>query len=110
MEQIKKSNELIDKQIKRTAYTDNHFFLFFTDDTFCVFRGCGWDERDVELMDEDFYTEPSSYNYKELHELGFITFEQKAEYATLFANQAKDEEISKELETLKKLKEKYPNT
>lgn len=110
MEQLKKSGDLIYRKIERTNYTDNHFFLFFTDDTFCVFRGCGWGERDVELMDEDFYTEPNSYNYKELHELGFITFQQKAEYDALFAKQERDKEISQELETLKKLKSKYPNT
>jgi len=68
---ITESEELLGKKIKRTDYIDNHFFLFFTDDTFCVFKGCGI--RDVELMDKDFKIKPTENNYKELHGLGFIT-------------------------------------
>jgi hypothetical protein len=109
MEQITESEELLGKQIKKTDYIDNHFFLFFTDETFCVFKGCGWDERDVELMDEDFGIEPNDYNYKELHGLGFITDAEKTKYEVELLKRKRAKEVQEEVETLKKLKAKYPN-
>jgi len=109
MKQIIESEELIGKQIKKTDYIDNHFFLFFTDKTFCVFKGCGSDERDVELMCEDFSIEPNDYNYKELYNLGFITDFEKTKYEVKLLKQKRDAEFKNEVETLKKLKAKYPN-
>ena len=76
---------------------------------FCVFKGCGWDERDVELMDEDFGIDPNDYNYKELHGLGFITDSEKTKYEVELLKRKRAKEVQDEVETLKKLKAKYPN-
>ena len=49
MEQIRNQDLVKGKIIERTDYLDNQFFIFFTDNTFCIISGCGWDENDVEF-------------------------------------------------------------
>ncbi len=72
MKQIKEENELVGKTIDKQGYADNTFALFFNDNTFAIFRGCGWDERDVELMGEDYNLEPNTSNCYDLKDIGVI--------------------------------------
>lgn len=95
MKQITKEEDLVGKTIVRTAYGSNIFLLEFKDREFCIFKGCGWDENDVELMDEAYNTEPSDWNYKELFELGIITQELAAKFSKqIEAKRAKDSSVA----------------
>lgn len=105
MKQIKEPIELVGKTIQRTAYFNNNYCLFFNDKTFCIFRGSGYDENDVELMDEDYDTNPSFFNMYELYELGFISKLEHYELSEKYKEVREQEEIAR----LKQLKEKYPH-
>ena len=73
MEQIKKDQDLVGRTIEKQGYADNTFALFFNDNTFAIFRGCGWEETDdVELMGEDYNLEPNLSNCCDLKDLGVI--------------------------------------
>ena len=110
MKQIIKDKNLLGKTVKRTGYTDNAFILFFTDNTFAVFRGCGYDEWDVELRDEPYSLKPTVSNALDLCGLGIIT---KEEYDKIHRdNKAsiKLYEKQKELEEYERLKLKFDKT
>ena len=110
MKQLKEASELLNKTIERTAYVDNVFCLFFTDKTFCIFKGCGWwDEKDVELLDEDFSITPNEYNIKELLSLGFISQSEADAAEKEIEEKYEKASEQKEIEQLKKLKAKYPD-
>lgn len=107
MKQILIKEDLIGKTIKRTGYTDNTFAVFFDDNTFAIFRGCGWDERDVELMVENYNLEPDRFNCYDLKELGIITQE---EYQKVWVDYKANQKIKEEKEEkiqYEKLKLKY---
>jgi len=57
MKQILEEDKLVGKTIKVIGHADNAFALFFTDETFAVFRG--WDDGSVELMDEIYSSGPT---------------------------------------------------
>jgi hypothetical protein len=109
MTQILESYRLIDKTIKRTAYIDNHFFLFFTDDTFCVFKGTCWEEGDVELMNEKYDITLNPYNVEELFVLGIITSEEAKNFKYKLQEKRTEEARLNEIKQLKELKAKYPD-
>ena len=105
--QIKEQDELTGKTIQRVAYTDNHLFFFFTDNTFCISRGCGWESRDVEIMYETYDTKPSDWNLEELKEVGIL--DEQTFNRLKFERQNRRGAIQKQkdLEKLEELKRKY---
>jgi len=109
MKQITEAEQLLNKTIERTAYIDNAFCLFFTDKTFCIFQGCGWDEKDVELLDEKFDIIPNGYNTMDLLNLGFITKDEADAVTKKYQDDNRQLVEQKEIEKLKELKAKYPN-
>lgn len=107
--QITSVKELIGKTIERTGYSDNEFFLFFTDKTFCIFKGCGYDENDVQLSEDLFNTEPNRFNVHKLLDLGFLDKDYTDEIIAIIAKKHNKEIRNKEIAQLKELKAKYPN-
>lgn len=108
MKRIISEEELVGKTITRTAYTDNKFFLFFSDNSYCIFRGHGWDENNVELSEEPFDTVPNGYNLHDLRVTGFIS---EDTYLQLIEERKKQDLEQKRLDDLEKLadlKRKYP--
>ena len=105
--QIKEQDELTGKTIQRVAYTDNRLFFFFTDNTFCISRGCGWESRDVEIMDETYDTKPNDWNLDELKEVGIL--DEQTFNRLKFERQNRRDAIQKQkdLEKLEELKRKY---
>lgn len=95
------------KTIKRTAYTDNNLFFFFTDNTFAIAKGCGWDERDVEITDEEFNLVPNDYNIDDLKEIGVLDAEQWQKLKSEKENKMREYNKKQELEKLAELKRKY---
>lgn len=83
------------------------FVLFFSDDTFAIFSGCGWEERDVELMEEDYSLDPNRHNTYSLLELGVI--DELTHEEMLRSCRAEQKIIDEERERLQyeKLKLKY---
>lgn len=105
MKQIKHLEDLAGKTISRVyepdlwqSELDNKFFIFFTDDTFAIIEA-GYDAW-IALDVYDYNITPSRYNYRTLRALGLID-------DSTFAELKQQDE--KEIETLKKLREKYPN-
>ncbi len=109
MKQLTKTNELIGKTIKRNAYLENKLFFFFTDDTFCIVKGCGWEEWDVELSSDEFNTEPSDYYLDDLKEIGLLEEEKYLQLKAELNKREKESEKKHELDKLAELKKKYPN-
>lgn len=93
MKQVKQGKDLIGKTIEKQGYADNTFALFFKDNTFAIFRGCGWEDRDVELMDETYNLEPNTSNCYDLKDLGIIN---EAEYKKVWDEYNEKERIKKE--------------
>lgn len=110
MEQIKSMTEMEGKTIKRTAYTDNHLFFFFTDDTYAIAKGCGWEERDVEISDETYNLEPNDYNLYELKKIGILDEQQYQKLQGEKEKRSKEVKQKRELEKLAELKRKYPDS
>lgn len=110
MEQIKDRTEMEGKTIKRTAYTDNRLFFFFTDDTFAIAKGCGWEEMDVEISDNTYNLEPSDYNLYQLKEIGILDEQQYQKLQGEKEKRSREAEQKRELEKLAELKRKYPNS
>jgi hypothetical protein len=109
MIQIIEPGDLIGKIIERTGYVENKFFVFFADQTFCIFSGCGYGDNDVELNDDTYNLTPSDYNHKELFELGLITEAQFNDYRSDLYKRDRKRTRENEIEALKELKKKYPN-
>ena len=95
MKQILKEKEIVGKTIKSTGYGDNAFCLIFTDKTFCIIKGSGWDENDVEFSDEEINLTPTLWSGSYLFGMGLITKEEE-----------KEAEEKEELENLKKQKKR----
>jgi hypothetical protein len=113
MDQIKIEKELSGKSILRGKEYDGSVYLFFTDNTFCRIIGCGWDEHDAKICDSDTYIELSIYDK---YNLGIITkdeldkaIQEEKDREEQKKQKRKVDKEKEELETLKKLKAKYPN-
>ena len=107
MKQLLKDKQLIGKTIQRTGYADGHYALFFDDDTYAVWRGCGWEGNDVELMDESYSLVPTISNAYELRDMGVIS---QDEYNEIHINYEANQEIRREqieLEEYNRLKQKF---
>lgn len=105
MKQIKHLEDLTGKTISRVYEPKinepdlgNMFFIFFTDDTFAIIETEF--ETWIALDNYDYNITPSRYNYRILKTLDLI------DDSTFVELKQQDE---KEIETLKKLREKYPN-
>lgn len=109
MEQLKDSNLLEGKTIGRTDYLDNKFFLFFTDKTFCIISGCGWEERDVELNYDDFNVEPNTRNYNDLKSIGLIDEATFFKFKELKEQENKKWRKQQDIKQLNELRKKYPD-
>ena len=107
MIQIKDEKELVGKVISRVASTYNKYFLFFTDETFCILEA--GDDASVDLDYQSYNLKVNRQNASELVGLGFIS-----KYAfdnIVREEQDRSEQIQRkrEIERLKELKKKYPN-
>lgn len=109
MEQIKNSDLLKGKTIERADYLDNKFFLFFTDNTFCIISGCGWEGHDVELNDDDFEVEPNIYNYDDLKSIGLIDEATFFKFKELKEQENMERRKQQEIKQLNELRKKYPD-
>jgi len=114
MKQILKEEEIVGKTIKSAKYGDNAFCLIFTDESFCIIQGSGYDENDVELSDDEIYLIPTDYNISNLLGMRLITPEE-AEIAKQKIEDKKKKDKSKgakkkresEYQNYLKLKAKY---
>lgn len=109
MKQIKEEEHLKFKTIKKTGYSYNKLFLFFTDDTFCIFSGSGWGDFDVEINNEDFETEPNTGNYADLKEIGLIDMPTFIKFENLRLKEMEERIRQREIDKLNELRKKYPN-
>jgi hypothetical protein len=109
MKQIVDQKELIGKTIVRTGDASERFFIFFSDNTFCVLESAGWDDHYVQLDTDIFNQQPAGYGNEDLLELGFITKEQDDEARRLYTQQLIDNKKNEEIATLKELAKKYPD-
>jgi hypothetical protein len=109
MEQIKNSDLLEGKIIERTDYLNNKFFLFFTDNTFCIISGCGWEEHDVEINDDDFEVEPNTRNYDDLKSIGLIDEVTFFKFKELKEQEIKEYRKQQDIKQLNELRKKYPD-
>ena len=109
MEQIKNSDILEGKIIERTDYLNNKFFLFFTDNTFCIISGCGWEEHDVEINDDDFEVEPNTRNYDDLKSIGLIDEVTFFKFKELKEQEIKEYRKQQDIKQLNELRKKYPD-
>jgi len=107
MKQIIEEKALIGKTILNTGYSDNTFMLYLSDDSFAIFRGCGWDSNDVELMDEKFPLNPTVSNAYELHDLGVITKEEVENVYSDYKEKIRKKKEEREKEEYERLKSKY---
>lgn len=107
MKQILKEEEIVGKTIKSNGYGDNAFCLIFTDETFCIIKGSGWDENDVEFSDEEINLKPTLWNGSYLVDMGLISKEEakEAEEKENEINLKKQKE--REYQDYLKLKSKY---
>lgn len=109
MKQIKNMEEIAGKTIARTAYSDNNLFFFFTDNTFTIARGCGWEEKDVEISDDDYDLNPNDYNLYELFEIGILTEKEYDNLREVKVKRNQEKQMQNELAKLDELKIKYPD-
>jgi hypothetical protein len=109
MEQIRNSDLIEGKTIQRTDYLDNKFFLFFTDNTFCIISGCGWDERDVEFNEDKFEVEPNTSNYDDLKSIGIIDEATFFKFKDIKEQKNKEYRKQQEIKQLNELRKKYPD-
>ena len=109
MKQIKNMEEIAGKTIDRTAYSDNNLFFFFTDGTFTIARGCGWEERDVEISDDEYDLEPNNHNLYELFEIGILNEKQYENLREEKEKRNQEKQTQNELAKLDELKRKYPD-
>lgn len=107
MKQILQDECLIGKTIKSTGYADNTYALFFEDETFAIFRGCGWDEKDVELMSDKFNLTPGQYNCDELLEIGIIDQEEHDKFWVGHHKKLKVEKEQEQRKLYEDLKAKF---
>ena len=107
MKQIIEQKDLIGKTIQKTGYADNTFALFFDNEEYAIFRGCGWDSKDVELMEDEYSLDPTYMNCYELEELGVITVEEKCKIYEDRELEVKKIKEAKEKEEFNRLKLKY---
>ncbi len=109
MKQLEEKEELSGKTILRIAYTENKFFLFFTDNSFCVIQGLYWgDDPDVEILSSAYSFEPHSQNYRELRDIGMITNEKVIEIQAMIKERDRLDLENAELRQLIALRKKYP--
>ena len=110
IKQLLTPEELIGKTIQRTKQSEDDYFVFFNDDTFCIFVPSGWEEKEVELEDSKFALKPNDQgNVRRLRELDFITEQEYLDFLDQNRKNIEERSRNQEIETLKELKEKYPN-
>ncbi len=107
MKQIIEEKDLIGKTILKTGYSYNRFMLYLSDECFAIFRGCGWDSKDVELMDEKFPLTPTVSNCYELQELGVITKQEMDKVYSDYKSKQQKAKEEKERQEYERLKSKF---
>jgi hypothetical protein len=106
MEQIKKLEELKGKTIERAAKC-GEIGLFFTDETFAIFRQTNLDSDRVEISDEHFSLIPSTDNAYELEDLGVISNEELKDFWNDYREKEAEKKDEKERQNYLMLKEKF---
>lgn len=116
MIQIKKEEEIKGKVLRDVKYLndgscESNMFLFFDDNTFCIFRSYiyGSDTVETEFEYKDFNTEPALDNYQVLYNLDFIDEEAFRKFQDVKDRKRAESEKKKELRQLAYLKNKYPD-
>lgn len=107
MKQLFENEELIGKTIKRAINPDSNYskmFLFFEDESFCIFESIG---DDVEIDDQNYNQNPNRWNHRQLFELGFIDQAKFIEIQSSVEKEREEDRKKQDLETLRKLQEKY---
>jgi hypothetical protein len=107
MKQITNLAELPNKTILRTQEYYGEIFVFFTDETFCVFADDSVSGHNFENYVLDLT--PDIFNCKKLSELGFITKDQCSDLVRNYQQKNRLLVEKNEIEKLKELKAKYPN-
>ncbi len=103
-QQIINEVEVTGKTISRVVVTKGSLpdmYIFFTDDTFCIYSTYGFN-----YMERDHT--PTRYNAEEVEHLGFITKEEKADLLFEPDKEIEHRQIQKDLKLLAVLKRKYP--
>jgi hypothetical protein len=115
MRQITEETEIVGKEILRIANNDNYCFLIFTDKTFAVIKGAGWDcneeDVDVEFDTDTIELNPQKCTNSELAnllEMGIITHGEYLQEKKRREEQRITDAKEQELQLLEKLKAKYP--
>ncbi len=109
MKQLFEDQDLTGKTIKKAEFIqDDKFFLLF-DQSFCILKCVGWDDRVMEIDNEDYSLTPNAYNCKELFQLGLIDEKTKNEIVKAYQNKNDNLIKEKELKKLAELRKKYPD-
>lgn len=109
MKQLKSEEELIGKTIERAVIlNDNKYFLFFIDNSFCIFTDIGWEDNLVELSKVDFDTEPCIQNFDDLNDLGLIDTETYNHFKRMRSDMVVRDRKNQEIKLLNELRRKYP--
>ena len=120
MKQIKTTEDCSGKTIKEFIISEEHgTVIHFTDESFIIIeidRGYYDDIATISIDTDGFYTEVTRSNIEMLFDMHFIDLATYNTYKSEFNdedknNEAKNQRIMREneIETLKKLKQKYPN-
>ena len=107
MEQILKEDDIIGKTIKSNGYGDNAFCLVFTDNTYCIIKGSGYDENDVEFSDEGISLKPTLWNAEYLVAMGLVSNDEAEEAKRNEELENEQKEKEKEYKQYLKLKMKF---
>jgi len=107
MKQIKSEEELKGKTVERCRYSDNAYAIFFTDNTFIVFSGIGWEDNDVDINTDSFDLTPNVFNINRLSEWGVITTDEYNYKIKQYSEESMEREGEHERQLYDKLKKKY---
>jgi len=106
MKQLLVEKQLVGKTIKRTVLLGGRHFIFFKDNTFCVFYESN---LSILFLDKEFDRSATSYNGYVLYTVGLISKKEYDRLQNLTRKEAGKRYIDFEIEQLKELKLKYPN-
>lgn len=107
--QIFQEEDLVGKTIERIYNDSERIFIFFTDKSFGIFRSMPYVDNCAELDENKYDLTPRPYNFRDLFAAGFITEEDFYKFKKEVEIAEADRQKEKELETLRKLQEKYGN-
>lgn len=101
MKQLIKESNIIEKTIKRVEYYWEKLFIFFDDETFCIFEADS-NGPVIEFVNQAYDTTPTDNNLERLRGLTLIT---EQEYDRLKAEQKLRFDAIQRLQELAKLAE-----